>query len=105
MNILSRERDMRAIESRLARVERAMHQTHTPRVDEATQRANAEWRAAGGPFSFVCGNTEDDARHREATLRELGLIQPIDKVVRMPMRPEFSKPFLRHCVFEDWGPT
>ncbi|MFD0936656.1 hypothetical protein [Methylobacterium trifolii] len=82
-----------------------MHQTHMPQVDEATQRANAEWRAAGGPFSFVCGDTEADARRREATLRESGIIQPIDKVVRMPMRPEYPKPFLRHCLFEEWGPT
>lgn len=96
---------MRAIESRLARVEKAMQQDCRDRVDEPFERRRAEWQAAGGPMSFVCGATEQDARGREATLRELGLIQPIDMVVLMPMYPEVSKPFLRHCVFDDWSPA
>jgi hypothetical protein len=96
---------MRSTESRLAKVERAMHLTHAPQMDEAALRANAEWRAAGGPVSFVCGDTEADARQREATLRDLGLIQSIDRVVRMPMQPDYAKPFLRHCLLEAWGPA
>jgi hypothetical protein len=25
--------------------------------------------------------------------------------VHMPMQPGYSKPFLRHCLLEDWGPA
>lgn len=95
---------MRATETRLARIEQTMQHVVNDQAREAFQRENAAWRKAGGPVSLVCGTTRDDAEQRAAMLRELGMIQPIDKVHLLPMRPEFSKPFLRHCVLEDWGP-
>ena len=95
---------MRGIVSRLAKLENVMQQKRSGQPDAAFERMRAAWRAAGGPISFVCGESEADACNREAMLRELGLIQPADKVVRMPLQPGSSRPFLRHCVLLDWGP-
>ena len=95
---------MRGTEARLARVEKAMAHVVEAKDDEAFQAGIAEWRAAGAPVSFVCGDTEADANARVEALRGLGMIQPLDRVHTLPAYPEFNgKHFLRLEMLGEHG--
>lgn len=89
---------MRAIETRLAKIERAKA------IDEDTARRAAlkEWAAAGGPFSFVYGSTAEEYDSRVALLREAGAISSIDHVARMPFLPDTGKRFMRALLWRDF---
>lgn len=96
---------MRSTEARLAKVEKALSHAVEVRVAETVQAEATEWRAANGPVSFVCGETEAAAWQRVEALRGLGMIQPIDKVHVLPAYPEFAgKPFTRFEMLGEHGP-
>jgi hypothetical protein len=96
---------MRSTEARLAKVEKALSQVAQTKVDEAFQAEIAEWREAGGPISFVCGDTEAEADARVEALRGLGMIQLVDRVHTLPAYPEFNgKHFLRFEMLGEHGP-
>ena len=71
-------------------MEKALSHVAATKAAETMQAEAAEWRAANGPVSFVCGDTEAAAWDRVETLRGLGMIQPIDKVHVLPTYPEFA---------------
>jgi hypothetical protein len=81
---------MRSTEVRLAKMEKVLSHVAAAKAAEAMQAEAAEWRAANGPVSFVCGDTEAAAWDRVETLRGLGMIQSIDKVHVLPTYPEFA---------------
>ena len=89
---------MRAIENRLAKIERAKA------VEEESVRLGAlkDWAAAGGPFSFVYGTTREEYESRVSLLRDAGAISPIDKVARMPSLPDTGKTFMRALFWKDF---
>ena len=89
---------MRAIETRLAKIERARA------LDEDTARRGAlkAWAAAGGPFSFVYGTTAEEYESRVALLRDAGAISSIDQVARMPFLPDTGKTFMRALLWRDF---
>ena len=93
---------MRSTETRLAKMEKALSHVVAAKAAEATQVEAAEWRAANGPVSFVCGETEAAAWERVKILQGLGMIQPIDKVHVLPAYPEFDgKHFARFEMLDD----
>ena len=89
---------MRAIETRLAKIERAK----AVEEDTAKHGALKEWAAAGGPFSFVYGSTTEEYESRVALLRDAGAISPIDHVARMPFLPDTGKTFMRALFWRDF---
>lgn len=92
-----------AIERRLAKVERAMNLTQAAREAEEDRRSIDEWRAAGGPMSFVVGRTRSEAEAREQSLRKCGMIQPLDKVHLIPSDEDLKQSFYRHLLLEGWN--
>ena len=97
---------MRSTEVRLAKVEKALSQVVEAKADEVFQAETAEWRAAKGPVSFVCGDTEAEAWERVEALRGLGMIQPIDRVHVLPTYPEFGgKHFTRIELLGEHSPS
>ena len=89
---------MRAIENRLAKIERAT----VVQEDSARLGALKEWAAADGPFSFVHGSTAEEYESRVALLRDAGAISPIDHVARMPFLPDTGKTFMRALLWKDF---
>ena len=89
---------MRAIEIRLAKIERANA------IDEdSVQRAALKgWAAAGGPFSFVYGTTAEEYESLVALLRDAGAISSIDHVARMPFLPDTGKRSMRALLWRDF---
>ena len=90
---------MRAIENRLAKIERA----RVVQEDGARLGALKEWAAAGGPFSFVHGSSAEEYESRVALLRDAGAISPIDHVARMPFLPDTGKTFMRAFFWKDFN--
>lgn len=72
------------------------------RDDSGERRALQAWAAAGGPFSFVHGSTDEEYATRVAVLRDTGTITLVDKVARMPTLPASGKPFLRALLWHDF---
>jgi hypothetical protein len=89
---------MRAVENRLAKIERAK----AVEDDSARRAGLKEWAAAGGPFSFVYGATAEEYESRVALLRDAGAISAIDKVARMPFLPDTGKTFMRAHLWRDF---
>lgn len=89
---------MRAIENRLAKIERAK----AVEAESARRGALKEWVAAGGPFSFVYGTTAEEYESRVALLRDAGAISPMDKVFRMASLPATGKTFMRALFWKDF---
>ena len=89
---------MRGIEARLARIEREQ----ALRDGSGERQALQAWAAAGGPFSFVHGATDEEYETRVAVLRDTGTISAADKVARMPSLPPSGKTFLRALLWHDF---
>ena len=89
---------MRGTEARLARIERM----RTLQDDSGERQALQTWAAAGGPFAFVYGTTDDEYETRVAILRDTGTISATDKVARMPALPPSGKTFLRALLWHDF---
>ncbi|WP_375410579.1 hypothetical protein [uncultured Methylobacterium sp.] len=89
---------MSAIETRLAKIERA----RVVQEDSARLGPLKKWAAAGGPFSFVHGSTAEEYESRVALLRDAGAISPIDQVARMPFLPDTGKNFMRALFWRDF---
>ena len=89
---------MRAIETRLAKIERA----NAIDEDNARRGALKDWAASGGPFSFVYGTTAEEYQSRVALLRDAGAISSIDQVARMPFLPDTGKTFMRALLWRDF---
>ena len=89
---------MGAIETRLAKIERA----RAIEEDSAQRASLQEWAAAGGPFSFVYGSTAEEYESRVGLLRDAGAISSIDHVARMPFLPDTGKRFMRALFWRDF---